>query len=66
MGNYKSIFKEKKIILPDVGDILLVGKFKNKKVIVKGFDIDKNNQPIVITNKGKYSLFNFRIEKLMK
>ncbi len=48
-----------------IGDILMVGKFKNRQAVVKGFGIDKNNQPTVITNKGTFALYKFRIQKLM-
>ena len=48
-----------------VGDIILIGKFKNKKAEVKGFGKDKNNQPTVKTNKGERSLYRFRIQKHM-
>jgi hypothetical protein len=52
---------------PDVkvGDMVLVGKFKNRKAIVKGFTKDKNNQPQVVTTKGTYSLYRFRVNKMM-
>ena len=54
-------------ILPElkVGDIVLAGKWKNKKCIIKGFGKDKNNQPIIHTDKGDISIFHFRIERLM-
>ena len=48
-----------------VGDMLLVGKFKNRRAIVKGFGKDKNNQPTVKTTKGDYSLYRFRVNKMM-
>lgn len=48
------------------GDTILVGKWRNSPAIVKSFGKDKNNQPTVKTNKGTYSLYKFRIEKLMK
>jgi len=48
-----------------VGDTILVGRFKNRKAIVHGFTKDKNNQPQIITDKGTYSLYRFRIKKLM-
>ena len=48
-----------------VGDMVLVGKFKNRKAIVKGFTKDKNHQPQVITTKGTYSLYRFRVNKYM-
>jgi hypothetical protein len=44
----------------------MVGRFKNKKVVVKGFGKDKNGQPTVKTDGGEYSLLKFRIKKLMK
>lgn len=54
--------KTKAPIIPlEVGDTILMGKWKNKKVIVKSFGTDKNNQPTV---NGK-PLLNFRIQKLM-
>ena len=48
-----------------VGDMVLVGKFKNRRAIVKGFTKDENNQPQVVTTKGTYSLYRFRINKYM-
>ena len=45
---------------------MLVGRFKNSKAIVKGFGVDKNNQPTVKTTKGEISLYKFRIQKLMQ
>lgn len=48
-----------------VGDMVLVGKFKNRRAIVKGFTKDSNNQPQVVTTKGTYSLYRFRINKMM-
>ena len=48
-----------------VGDTILVGRWKNSPAEVKGFGKDKNHQPTVKTNKGNYSLYRFRIQKLM-
>lgn len=48
-----------------IGETVLVGKWKNRRAIVKGFGKDKNNQPTVKTDKGEYSLYKFRIQKLM-
>jgi hypothetical protein len=31
-----------------VGDVLLVGKFKNRKATITGFSSDKNNQPVAL------------------
>jgi hypothetical protein len=36
-----------------VGDILLVGKFKNRRVTITGFSSDENNQPVAQTDKGE-------------
>ena len=49
----------------EIGDIILTGKFKNKRAEVEAFGKDKNNQPTVKTNKGEISLYKFRIQKLM-
>jgi len=53
---------------PDIkkGDTILVGRWKNSPAIVKGFGKDKNKQPTVKTNKGTYSLYRFRIKKLLE
>jgi len=61
---YKSIYENMEIPF-EVGDEILGGKFKNKRMTVTGFDVDDNNQPQVKTNKGNQNLFKFRIAKLM-
>ncbi len=48
-----------------VGDILLVGKFKNRKATITGFTSDENNQPVAQTDKGEHKIFKPRIAKLM-
>jgi len=49
-----------------VGDIVMVGKYKNSEVTIAGFGVDKNNQPVIISRDGVESkVFNFRIKKLM-
>lgn len=48
-----------------IGDTVLVGKFKNRKAIIEGFGKDKSNQPTVLTDKGEYPIFKFRLQKLM-
>jgi len=50
----------------EVGDEVKVGKFKNRKATVKGFDTDKDNQPVLKTTKGDHKLFKPRISKLEK
>jgi hypothetical protein len=49
----------------EVGDVLLVGKFKNRKATITGFSSDENNQPVAQTDKGEHKIFNPRIAKLM-
>jgi hypothetical protein len=48
-----------------IGDVLLVGKFKNRKATITGFSSDENNQPIAQTDKGEQKIFKPRIAKLM-
>jgi hypothetical protein len=48
-----------------VGDVLLVGKFKNRKATITGFSSDENNQPVAKTDKGDQKIFKPRIAKLM-
>lgn len=57
-----------KLKLPDidVGDVVMVGKFKNRKAEVKGFTKDDHNQPVLKTTKGDQKLFKPRIAKLDK
>ena len=49
----------------EVGDVLLVGKFKNRKATITGFSLDENNQPVAQTDKGDHKIFKARIAKLM-
>lgn len=63
MKPYKSIYE--KIVIPiEIGDEILIGKFKNKVATITGFDTDDKNQPIIKTNKGNTGL-KFRIKKLI-
>lgn len=63
MKPYKSIYEE--IVIPiEIGDEILIGKFKNKVATITGFDTDDKNQPIIKTNKGNTGL-KFRIKKLI-
>jgi hypothetical protein len=48
------------------GDEIKIGKFKNRKAIVKGFKTDNNGQPVLTTTKGDQKLFKPRISKLVK
>jgi len=48
-----------------IGDEVLIGKWKNKTAVIKGIKKDKNNQPVLVTDKGDVNLYHFRIKKLM-
>ena len=43
------------------GDVILTGRFKNKRAIVKDIGVDELGQPTINGMK----VLNFRIEKLM-
>jgi len=44
----KTTYKKGKLIIPiEIGDTMLVGRFKNKAVKVKSIEIDEIGQPIV-------------------
>jgi len=45
----------------DVGDVILTGRFKNKRTVVKDIGKDKLGQPTINGMKA----LSFRIEKLM-
>mgnify|MGYP001357338223 CR=1 FL=1 len=45
----------------DVGDVILTGRFKNKRTVVKEIGVDDLGQPTVNGMKA----LSFRIEKLM-
>ena len=64
--NYcKACKKAYELPRPAVGDVLLVGKFKNRKATITGFSSDENNQPVAQTDKGDQKIFKPRIAKLM-
>ena len=44
-----------------IGDTILTGRFKNKKVVVKEFGVDEKGQPTV---NGR-PMLKFRIQKLI-
>tara|TARA_R110000796_G_scaffold2214_4_gene8928 strand:+ start:4720 stop:5718 length:999 start_codon:yes stop_codon:yes gene_type:complete len=62
------IVEPKKLTLPtiEVGDEVLVGKFKNSKATVKGFTKDAHNQPVMKTTKGDKKVFKDRHSKLVQ
>ena len=45
----------------EVGDVILTGRFKNKRTVVRKIETDEMGQPIINGMKA----LNFRIEKLM-
>ena len=45
----------------EVGDVILTGRFKNKRTIVKKIETDEMGQPVINGMKA----LSFRIEKLM-
>jgi hypothetical protein len=59
--------RKKKCVLPSlsVGDVRLVGKFRNHRATITGFFSDGNNQPVAQTDKGDQKIFKPRIAKLM-
>ena len=48
-----------------VGDTVEVGRFRNVVAEIKDISIDKNGQPVIITNKGPKKLFSCRLSKLL-
>jgi len=48
----------------EAGDEVKVGKFKNRKATVKSITKDKDNQPVLKTDKGEHKLFKPKISKL--
>lgn len=60
------LFEKDKLELPDleVGDEIKVGKFKNRKAEITGFDKDEHNQPVMKTTKGDQKVFKNRHSKL--
>lgn len=53
--------------LPDLekGDILMVGKFKNRAAEITDFETDEHGQPVAKTTKGDQKIFKPRVAKLM-
>ena len=48
----------------NVGDTIMVGKFKNVPVKVVDIELDEHGQPVIVSNSGKKHLLNCRIDKL--
>ena len=62
--NFKQLLEELEGL--EIGDELLMGKYRNKKAFIKEFGTDKNNQPTVITDKGERAVYGFRVRKFME
>lgn len=48
----------------NIGDTILVGKFKNVPIKVADIETDEYGQPVIISNTGKKHLFACRVDKL--
>ena len=59
LENWREYLKENIDLDIKVGDVLLGGRYKNKRIVVKEIGIDELGQPTI---NGK-SLLKFRIEK---
>ena len=58
----KATYKDKQFVIPvEIGDTIMVGKFRNKPVKVKEIGIDELGQPTINGNP----ILKFRIPKLM-
>jgi len=57
--NWRKYIKENIDLDIKVGDVLLGGKYRNKRIVVKEIGVDELGQPTV---NGK-PILNFRIEK---
>lgn len=49
-----------------IGDEILMGRFRNIPAVVKGFGYDDKGQPTIKTTKGEKPLYKFRIKRLIK
>jgi hypothetical protein len=48
----------------NVGDTVMVGRWKNVPIKVVDIELDKEGQPVLISNTGKKHLFACRLDKL--
>jgi hypothetical protein len=49
----------------EIGDEILMGKFRNVPAVVTGFGTGTHGQPTIKTTKGEKPLYRFRIKKLL-
>lgn len=69
MRLFEFIGKDKTTYQPpeiQVGDTVLVGKFKNRRAEVRGFATDEHGQPVLKTTRGDQKLFKPRLAKLQE
>ena len=59
--NWRNFLKEDIKLDIKVGDVVLGGRFKNKRIIVKKIGVDDKGQPTI---NGR-QILKFRIEKLL-
>lgn len=57
----RQIIREAITLALEPGDIILTGKFKNKRTVVKSVGVDEHGHPTI---NGK-SILKFKIEKLL-
>ena len=57
----RKIISEALVLDLEVGDVILTGRFKNKRTVVKSIGTDDMGQPTINGMKA----LSFRIEKLM-
>lgn len=48
----------------NVGDTVMVGRWKNVPIKIVDIELDKEGQPVLISNTGKKHLFACRLDKL--
>jgi hypothetical protein len=61
LENWRKYIKENIDLDIKVGDVLLGGKYRNKRIVVKDIGVDELGQPTI---NGK-PILNFRIEKVL-
>ena len=48
----------------NVGDTIMVGRYKNVPIKVVDIEFDSHGQPVIVSNSGKKHLFACRLDKL--
>jgi|TARA_B100000902_G_scaffold84530_1_gene89006 hypothetical protein len=55
---------KKFVVEINVGDEVMVGKFRNVTTKIKDISLDNKGQPVITTSKGPKNLFSCRLSKL--